>query len=76
SRLDSYRLGGELVWQRRVALRGGYIFDAGRGSAGAGPTVGLGVVAGRFVVDIAREFQGLSVDAGQPPTYVTLRYRF
>ena len=75
SRLDSYRLGGEMVWQERVTLRGGYVLDAGRGNSGEGPTVGLGLVAGRFVVDIAREFQGLSVDAGQPPTYVTLRYR-
>ncbi|HEX6631174.1 MAG TPA: PorV/PorQ family protein [Gemmatimonadaceae bacterium] len=72
------RLGAEASWQHRVALRGGYVFEDGSdGGAGAsGPTVGLGLVAGRLVVDIAREFQGLSVDAGQPPTYVTLRYRF
>jgi hypothetical protein len=72
------RLGAEASWQHRVALRGGYVFeDASDGGAGAsGPTVGLGLAAGRLVVDIAREFQGLSVDAGQPPTYVTLRYRF
>ncbi|HEY0970211.1 MAG TPA: PorV/PorQ family protein [Gemmatimonadales bacterium] len=76
SRLDSYRAGGEVAWQRRVILRGGYVFDAGSGASGEGPTVGLGVVAGRLAVDIAREFQGLSADAGQPPTYVTLRYRF
>ena len=72
------RFGGEAIWQRRLVLRGGYVFSEagdGRGDA-AGPTVGLGLVAGRLVVDIAREFQGLSVDAGQPPTYVTLRYRF
>ncbi len=75
-RLDSYRVGGEVAWQERVTLRGGYVFDAGRSAAGEGPTVGLGVVAGRLVVDIAREFQGLSVDAGRPPTYVTLRFRF
>ena len=74
--LESYRLGGEVMWQRRVTLRGGYVFDAGRGTVEEGPAVGLGLVAGHLVVDIAREFQGLSVDAGQPPPYVTLRYRF
>jgi hypothetical protein len=72
------RLGGEAVWQERVILRGGYVFDEGRDASAdaSGPTVGLGLVAGRLAVDIAREFQGLSVDAGQPPTYVSLRYRF
>lgn len=71
------RVGAEATWQRRVALRGGYIFREGGATAGAtGPTVGLGLVAGRLMVDIAREFQGLSVDAGQPPTYVSLRYQF
>lgn len=70
------RLGAEASWQHRVALRGGYIFQDASDGGASGPTVGLGLVAGRLVVDIAREFQGLSVDAGQPPTYVTLRYRF
>lgn len=71
------RVGAEATWQRRVALRGGYVFRDGGATAGAtGPTVGLGLVAGRLMVDIAREFQGLSVDAGQPPTYVSLRYQF
>lgn len=72
------RVGGEATWQRRVSLRGGYVFRDSEGlNAGtAGPAVGLGVVAGRLQVDIAREFEGLSADAGQPPTYVTLRYRF
>jgi hypothetical protein len=71
------RVGAEATWQRRVALRGGYVFREGGAPAGAtGPTVGLGLVAGRLMVDIAREFQGLSVDAGQPPTYVSLRYQF
>ena len=72
------RVGGEASWQQRVVLRGGYVFrEGGLAAASAtGPTVGLGLVAGRLVVDIAREFQGLSVDAGQPPTYVSLRYQF
>lgn len=72
------RVGGEATWQERVSLRGGYVFRDSRGlNAGtAGPAVGLGVLAGRLRVDIAREFEGLSADAGQPPTYLTLRYRF
>jgi hypothetical protein len=72
------RLGVEAAWQRRVIVRGGYAFGRQRDplAEAAGPSVGLGLVAGRLVVDIAREFQGLSVDAGQPPTYVTLRFRF
>lgn len=72
------RVGAEAVWQGRVALRGGYVFRdrAGATAQAAGPTVGLGVTAGRFVVDLAREFQGLSVDAGEPPTHLSLRFRF
>ena len=72
------RVGGEAVWQKRVALRGGYVFRdrAGASAEAAGPTVGLGVTAGRVTVDLAREFQGLSVDAGEPPTYLSLRFRF
>ncbi|MHB1223180.1 MAG: PorV/PorQ family protein [Gemmatimonadaceae bacterium] len=72
------RVGGEAVWQQRVALRGGYVFRdrAGATAQASGPTVGLGVTAGRFVVDLAREFQGLSVDAGEPPTHLSLRFRF
>ena len=72
------RVGTEASWQRRLLVRGGYVFDSGDvvGTEAEGPTVGLGLVAGRLTVDIAREFQGLSVDAGQPPTYVTLRFRF
>ncbi len=72
------RVGGEAVWQNRVALRGGYVFRdrAGVTAQASGPTVGLGVTAGRFVVDLAREFQGLSVDAGEPPTHLSLRFLF
>jgi hypothetical protein len=71
-------MGVEATWQKRVVVRGGYVFDSGDDldTEAAGPAVGLGLMAGRLTVDIAREFQGLSVDAGQPPTYVSLRYRF
>jgi hypothetical protein len=67
------RVGATVVYQDRVYLRGGYI--GGRGDA-SGPALGFGVVAGRLSFDIARAFDGLSADAGEPPTYFSLRFVF
>lgn len=67
------RAGATVVYQDRVFLRGGYI--GGRGDA-SGPALGFGVVAGRLAFDIARAFDGLSADAGEPPTYFSLRFVF
>jgi len=67
------RVGADMVWQKRVHLRGGYMFDSGEAG---GPAVGFGLSAGSLVVDIARVFEGLSADAGQAPTYLSLRYLF
>lgn len=67
------RVGADLVWQNQVHLRGGY---AARESNGAGAALGFGLVAGKLEFDIARSFGGLSSDAGQPPTYFSLRYLF
>jgi hypothetical protein len=72
-RATAARLGAELSWQERVALRGGYVFDDEEGS---GPSLGLGVKAGRLELDVARVLDGLSADAGEPPTYLSLRYVF
>ena len=69
----SARAGVELTWQRTVHIRGGYVFDA---SERAGPAIGIGVVAGGFVVDLARVFEGFSADAGEAPVYLSLRYLF
>jgi hypothetical protein len=69
----SARIGGDAVFQERVHLRAGYVF---RAAESAGPSVGLGVVAGNLVLDIARAFEGFSADAGKPPTYLSLRYLF
>ncbi|ODT01185.1 MAG: hypothetical protein ABS52_17250 [Gemmatimonadetes bacterium SCN 70-22] len=69
------RVGGEFAWEGRAFLRAGYLFSSGTSESG-GPTLGLGFVAGRLVIDFARVFSGLSADAGQAPTYLSLRVTF
>lgn len=69
----SLHLGAELGLQKQLYLRGGYA--SGTGDA-AGPAIGLGFARGKFALDFARVFGGLSADLGQPPTYLTLRVSF
>lgn len=69
----SARIGADVTFQKKLHARFGYVFD---NSEAGGPSIGLGVAAGGLVVDIARLFQGLSSDAGQAPTYLSLRYLF
>jgi hypothetical protein len=69
------RLGAEFVWQKRAFLRGGYVFDSARSEAG-GPTIGLGFSRNNLVLDLARVFTGFSADAGQAPTFLSLRVSF
>lgn len=69
------RLGGEFAWEKRAFLRAGYLFSSGTSESG-GPTLGVGFVARRLVIDFARVFSGLSADAGQAPTYLSLRVTF
>ena len=69
----SARVGADLAWQKKFHARFGYVFDQ---SESGGPSLGLGISAGNLVVDIARLFEGLSADAGQAPTYLSLRYLF
>lgn len=69
------RLGGEFAWEKRAFLRAGYLFSSGSSESG-GPTLGIGFVARRLVIDFARVFSGLSADAGQAPTYLSLRVTF
>jgi hypothetical protein len=66
-------LGADVAWRRRLHLRGGYVFE---NSEGAGPSLGLGYAGGNVVFDLARIFEGFSADAGQAPTYFSLRYLF
>jgi hypothetical protein len=69
------RLGAEFIWQERAFLRGGYVFEGSRSEAG-GPSLGLGLVSGNVSIDIARVFTGFSADAGQAPTFLSLRLQF
>lgn len=69
------RVGSEFAWEKRAFVRGGYVFSSGSSESG-GPTLGLGFVAGKLVIDFARVFAGLSADAGQAPTYLSLRLVF
>jgi hypothetical protein len=69
------RLGVEFVWQKRAFLRGGYVFDSAESEAG-GPTLGLGFSRNNLVLDLARVFTGFSADAGQAPTFLSLRLTF
>ena len=69
----SLRTGVDVHVNRRVHLRGGYVFDR---SEASGPSVGVGVTAGSLAVDIARTFEGFSADAGQAPVYLSLSYLF
>jgi len=69
------RIGSEVGIQRRAFLRAGYIARS-QATEGGGPTVGLGFVLRRFVVDIGRITAGLSADAGQAPTHLSVRFLF
>lgn len=69
------RIGGEVAWRQRAYARAGYV-AAARGSESGGPSIGFGYVSGGVSVDIARVLTGFSADAGQAPTFLTLRLRF
>jgi hypothetical protein len=71
----SVHVGTDVVYQKRAHVRAGYVFDDARSESG-GPALGLGLESGRVSFDIARMFTGLSADAGQAPTYLSLRYSF
>jgi hypothetical protein len=65
------RIGTELELQRQFSLRAGYA--SGMGDA-SGPAFGLGFVRGALHIDFARVFGGFSSDAGEPPTFLSLRF--
>jgi hypothetical protein len=68
------RVGAEIVYQKVVHLRGGYVgHDRQRE---ANESLGFGVQSGSLIFDIARIFGGLPTDKGQQPTYISLRYLF
>jgi len=69
----SVHLGAELGLQKQLYLRAGFV--SGTGDA-TGASLGLGFVRGKLAIDFARIAGGFSSDAGQPPTYLTLRLGF
>lgn len=69
------RIGGEFVWEDAVYLRGGYVVER-RDTESGGASLGIGFALRRLTIDFARNFSGLSADAGQPPAFLSLRIRF
>ncbi|MGQ0648155.1 MAG: PorV/PorQ family protein [Gemmatimonadaceae bacterium] len=69
------RAGAEFVWDDAVFLRGGYVMEA-RDTEAGGASLGIGFAVRRLTIDFARNFSGLSADAGQPPAYLSLRIAF
>jgi len=69
------RVGAEFIWDSAVFIRGGYVVESADTEAG-GASLGIGFVVRRLTIDFARSFSGLSADAGQAPTYLSLRVIF
>jgi hypothetical protein len=67
------RAGGELSWQRKYHARAGY---ANQSNVASGPSLGVGLDAGRFTLDIARVFDEINTQNGTPPTFFSLRVHF
>ena len=67
------RIGADIAYEKNIHVRAGYVANDANGARAA---VGFGVAAGHLMFDIARTFGGLSADAGQTPTYFSLRYLF
>jgi hypothetical protein len=65
------RIGGEMVYQERFFLRAGYVIEEG-----GGPALGLGVVVGGLILDLARVMGGVATDVGEAPIHLSLRYQF
>jgi type IX secretion system protein PorV len=70
----SARFGTDLMYQKTLHLRAGYVGHDRR--AGTSASIGFGLQSGGFVFDIARTFGGLPTNSGQSPVYVSLRYLF
>ena len=70
----AFRAGADIVYQNEIHFRAGYVGNRKNNDSSA--SLGFGIQSGHLVFDIARSFGGLSADAGQPPTYLSLRYLF
>ncbi len=69
----SWHVGGEFGYRKQIYLRAGYVTGSGDAS---GASIGLGIKRGGIALDFARGFGDASTDAGNPPTYLTLRFLF
>ena len=69
----SLHVGGEFGYRQQIYLRGGYVTGSGDAS---GASIGLGIRRGGIAMDFARGFGDSSTDAGNTPTYLTLRFLF
>ena len=57
-----------------LIIRGGYVAQRSNGGeSSTGPSVGLGLAAGRVQLDLARIFESFSTGLGKPPTYISIR---
>jgi hypothetical protein len=70
----SWRAGGEFAYLKQFFLRAG--FQYGNGNDPTGASIGVGYQSRTLSIDFARITGGISADQGQPPTYVTIRFRF
>lgn len=68
----TYHLGVEGAVQRAFLLRAGWTQQP----QDAGPSVGFSFERRRLGFDVGRRLGGFSVESGEPPTFVSLRYRF
>ena len=67
------RLGTEGRLRDTFVVRAGF---SARTGGNDGPSIGFGYDGRRVGFDVARQLTGFSVEAGEPPTFVGLRYRF
>lgn len=70
---SSLRAGAEFSLADRIFIRGGALTSSADRTAAS---VGFGYRQGLMSIDLARAFGGISADAGEPPTYITLRFGF
>jgi hypothetical protein len=66
-------VGAVLGYREQFFLRTGYHLQPGGGS---GPSIGFGAVRGDISIDLAMRFDEFSSQAGETPTYISLRVRF
>jgi hypothetical protein len=72
---QSWRGGVEFAYLKQLYVRAGLASGTVSDPA-AGISIGFGLQRGGLSLDFARSTGGVSADAGQPPTFVTLRFRF